>query len=91
MRKEQDSKRNIVQQTVVQVVDAGTGEVKSEQTYTVLTVGAEPDYIKLYLRDVLHLTNLQPNQSSLLYELLKYLNYENEIILNSTIKKRIAD
>lgn len=83
-------KRSIVQQTEHTIIDKN-GEVQSNTKSTVLKVEAEPSYIKIYLQDILYLNNLQSNQTGLLYELLSYLNYDNEIVLNSTIKRRIAE
>ena len=84
------NKKNIVQQVEETIIDEH-GEVKSNVRSTVVSIGAEPDYVKLYLQDILYLKNLQTNQSALLYELLTYLNYNNEIMLNSVAKQRIAD
>jgi hypothetical protein len=47
--------------------------------------------VKLYLKDLAHLRELPAWVSGVLYELLQRMDYNNEIILNSTIKKRIAD
>lgn len=82
--------RSIVQQVESTVINEH-GELIEQSSSTVFNVGAEPDYIKLYLEDILYLNDLQANQSSLLYQLLSYMTYGNEIILNSTIKKRIAE
>lgn len=51
----------------------------------------EPPFIKLYLRDLAHLRNLPVWVSGILYELLKKMDYSNEIVLNSTVKKRMAE
>ena len=50
----------------------------------------EPSYIKLYLQDISYLNNLPNGTDKILYEFLKYLNYENEIVLTKLIKERIA-
>jgi hypothetical protein len=54
-------------------------------------VPKEPYFVKLYLKDLAHLRELPAWVSGVLYELLQRMDYNNEIILNSTIKKRIAD
>jgi len=51
----------------------------------------EPPFIKLYLRDLAHMRNLPVWVSGILYELLKKMDYSNEIVLNSTVKKRMAE
>jgi hypothetical protein len=53
-------------------------------------VGKEPNFVKLYLKDLTHLRDLPGWVSGILYELLKKMDYNNEIILNSTVKNRIA-
>lgn len=90
MNENKGFKKNIVQQVEQLQIDEN-GELKSSLKSTIVSVGAEPDYVKLYLQDILYLKNLQSNQSALLYELLTYLNYNNEIMLNSVAKQRIAD
>jgi Firmicute plasmid replication protein (RepL) len=50
----------------------------------------EPDYIKLYIEHITVLGELPKWVTPILMELLKYVNYENKIILNSSIKKMIA-
>jgi len=70
-------------------VDHETGEVKKHKK--TLKSEREPDFVKLYLRDLALLSELPKWLSGVLYELLQYMNYDNEIILNSTVKKRIAE
>jgi hypothetical protein len=50
----------------------------------------EPPFVKLYLKDLAHMRNLPAWVSGILYELLKKMDYSNEIVLNSTVKNRIA-
>ena len=73
--------------------------ISSEQVYEdgVLTrarkierVPKEPFFIKLYLKDLAHLRDLPAWVSGILYELLKKMDYTNEIVLNSTVKNRMA-
>ena len=80
--------------------EAKTRKVISvEQVYEdgVLTTGrriervsSEPHFVKLYLKDLAHLRDLPAWVSGVLYELLTLMDYNNEIVLNSTIKNRIA-
>ncbi len=50
----------------------------------------EPHFVKLYLKDLAHLRELPGWVCNILYELLKKMDYTNEIVLNSTIKNRMA-
>jgi len=57
---------------------------------TTREIEIEPDYIKLYIQDMLMLLGLPKGQSDILVMLLRRLDYNLEIVLNSHIKKGIA-
>ena len=82
------AKKKITYQEIRETVNE-KGEVINEETYTQAMVNSEPSYIKLYLEDIAYLNNLNI-KSDLLYELLKRMTYEHEIILNKAIKERVA-
>ena len=68
-----------------------TGEV-TESTVVKRFKGDEPNYIKLYLSDISYMHGLPTTTSDVLQELLKYVTYgTQEIMLNATSKKRIAE
>lgn len=69
-------------------VDLLTGQIV--KTDREIRIPKEPDFIKLYLNDLVMLKDIPQWVSGVLYALLKHMNYQNEIILNATIKKRIA-
>ncbi|RYE23022.1 MAG: hypothetical protein EOP45_07395, partial [Sphingobacteriaceae bacterium] len=68
--------------------DFQTGEVV--QIEREIQIPKEPDFVKLYLNDLVLLKEVPQWVSGILYSLLKHMNYQNEIVLNSSIKKRIA-
>lgn len=71
-------------------VNHETGEI-TQSSVTKRYRGDEPSYIKLYLEDISYLYGLPTTTSDLLQELLKYVTYgTNEVMLNSTAKKRIV-
>jgi hypothetical protein len=72
------------------VVDHNTGEILKSTTENTIVLPKEPDFVKLYLSHITHLTNLPNWTNPILHEFLAIMNYQNEIILNSAIKKRIA-
>ena len=81
--------KNIVYEHTDIVTDKN-GEVKEyKQTRTVKIPKEEP-YIKLYIRHINYLNNLPKGMDNITYEVIKRTNYENEIIINSEIKRRIA-
>ena len=71
-----------------EVRDFQTGEIV--QSETEFQLPREPNFVKLYIDDLILLKDIPQWVSNVLYSLLKHMNYQNEIILNSTIKRRIA-
>lgn len=70
--------------------DYETGEIK-KTSVTNTFKGDEPNYIKIYLDDIAYLYNVPKAGSSLIFELFNYITYNtNELILNSSVKKKIA-
>ena len=80
--------------TTMTEYDGQTGEVpRQNQT---INWGAEPDYIKLYLQDVLYLSDMPPQYGKLLMALLKRTSYANadqgmRIVLAPIIKREICE
>lgn len=75
-------------------VDTETGLMSDtvRQTATVeKTIEAEPAFVKLYLDDVTRLNDLPKSASGILYELIKLMTYENMIVLNQFVRKKIAE
>jgi DNA-binding Lrp family transcriptional regulator len=68
-----------------------TGEITETSTSKVFKAQAEPNYIKLYLQDISYLNNLPKGIDSIIFELLKYINYKHEIYINAHLKKEIAE
>lgn len=79
--------KSIYQETNT-VTDLTTGEVSIVEKNTVVKLPTEPAYVKLYLDDIQKLYDLPNN--TILYELLKRMNYDGEVVLNSSEKKKIA-
>jgi hypothetical protein len=61
---------------------------ESEETIKLKT---EEDYIKIYIKHINYLNNLPSGLDPLIYSLLPYMNYGNQIVINSAIKKKIAE
>lgn len=71
------------------------GELVSKRANKVLSWGAEPSYVKLYLQDLLYLSDMPNGLEKILFELLSRATYAGEkdgmqIVLNASLKKRIA-
>lgn len=72
------------------VTDMNTGEVKQEEESVEAYVDKEPDYVKLYLKDIVALNDLPKGLDRVINVLLKTMSYDNMIILNSFIKKQMT-
>lgn len=83
MAKQTNTVRQLIQQQ-----NPETGEVIDVHKVSILP--KEPNFVKLYLDDILLLNDVPKWISSILHELLKYMNYQNEIVLNAYVKKQIA-
>jgi len=84
-----------INQSVETLVIDENGEFISKRANKTLSWGAEPPYIKLYLQDILYLSDIPNKHESVLYELLKRTTYAGEkngmeVVVNSSLKRRIA-
>lgn len=74
---------------VKEVVDSITGEVtRTEKQFWIK--GKGKPFIKLFLQDVHFIVGLPSGYYHITFELLSKMNYDNEVVLNSTIKREIA-
>lgn len=79
----------IVQQ-MTRTIEDEYGNIKSKETQQTLNWGKEPNYIKLYLDNILYLKDLPSGLNTILLAFLKRMSYENQIVLNAGIKRMIA-
>ena len=70
--------------------DHETGEQRTTSKRKKFEVIKEPNYIKLYLRDLCKLNDIPKSGNDTLNELLLLADYQNEIVLNSAVKGRIC-
>ena len=85
-----------IKQSVETLVMNDQGEMVSKKANKVLSWGAEPSYIKLYLQDILYLSDMPTKHSAILYELLKRSPYAGDkdgmqVIVNASLKRRIKE
>ena len=86
----------IKQSVETSIIDNKTGELISKRANKTLSWGTEPSYIKLYLQDILYLSDMPTKHSAILYELLKRSAYAGEkdgmqVIINASLKRRIKN
>jgi hypothetical protein len=86
------STKKVIFEEHSQEVDYQTGELTNSKIVKIAKIDREPDYIKLYLKDISALKNIPKTNNEILYELFKLANYDtNLIVLNSYLKNMIAD
>jgi len=71
--------------------DPRTGEIIRDLKITKKKRSDEPNYIKLYIKDLCKLNDIPKTGNDVLNELLALTDYRNEIVLNGGVKKRIID
>jgi len=71
-------------------IDNFTGETKEEQITRTIKIPQEEDYIKIYIKHINYLNQLPEGLDNVIYCLLQRINYNNQIVINSAIKRQIA-
>jgi hypothetical protein len=87
-----ENQKRVHKETITQVYDNRMGDqrlVTQKTTQTFLT-DKEPDYVKLYITDIMKLSNIPKSCNSVLMALLNKSNYDNEIILIKAIRQEIC-
>jgi hypothetical protein len=84
----------IKQSVETEVIDA-QGNITSKRANRVLNWGAEPPFVKVYLQDVLYLSDLPKGHENILFELLRRGTYAGDqygmtVTLSSGSKQLIA-
>lgn len=82
--------KKVIQQSESTKTDEN-GEVTQRTQTKVYTFPKEPPYIKLYLQDIEKLYTLPDGTHRVLFELLKKLDYDGEINLNISVKRKIVE
>lgn len=89
-----NEKRELIEEEFKQrrLTDPRTGEIVSEEVTALRKkLQPEPSFIKLYLKDMCKLNDIPKTTNNVLNALLELCNYDNEIILNSHVKNKVAD
>ena len=84
-----------IKQSVETSVINDKGELVSKRANKTLNWGSEPAFIKLYLQDVLYLSDMPKHHERILYELLKRATYAGDkdgmqVCLSAGIKRIIS-
>ena len=70
-------------------------ELIDKRANKTLSWGAEPPFIKMYLNDIVYMSDLPKSYGSILYEMFKYMTYAGEkdgmvIFINGYVKANIV-
>ncbi|HRC03258.1 MAG TPA: replication/maintenance protein RepL, partial [Niabella sp.] len=66
------------------------GEVIEEVKNQVAYIEREPDYVKLYISDILRLQDIPKSGNDILLAVIKRMTYNNDIALFAPVKREIA-
>lgn len=92
--KEKKMKTRIQQMDRIEtIVDTETGEVKQESTTSIsrFAIEQEPDYVKLYIKDLSRIIGLSNTDNDVVLNLLRNMNYDNIIALNAYTRKQMCE
>ncbi len=84
-----------IRQSVEETIQDTSGRVVERRRNQVLSWGDEPPYIKLYLRDIMYMSDMPRHFTDLVYALLKRVSYAGDadgmcVTLVPRIKKAIC-
>lgn len=82
--------KKVYKQVQTNIVDLETGEIKQSKDVETSYVNREPDFIKLYIADLIKLNDMPKSTSNILLSLLRNMTYDNEIIIIASLKRKIA-
>lgn len=88
--------RKIIQETVKSIVDGETGELKEKESTAVYRLPSEPDYVKMYMKDLMYLVGLPKHYMGVLLWMLSNMTYASEkygmcIVLSPILKEDIKN
>ena len=84
-------KKSVSYQQNKMIIDGTSGEILEEEKTVQFKVEQEPDFVKLYLRDLSLVIGLPSTAQDIMHLLLRFMTYDNRIILNSAIRKEISE
>ncbi|MFB4321227.1 hypothetical protein RB298_02640, partial [Priestia sp. BR_2] len=86
-----NTQRKRISKEVKETVTNGDGEKLFQKHIEESYVSKEPDYVKIYLDNILQINNLSSGIQKTLNVLLKRMAYDNIVVLNAYIKKQMAE
>lgn len=85
----------IFNQIVEKLINEETGEITEKRETQAMRFSEEPPYVKLYLKDIMYLSDLPTNYSNVVYQLARRATYASEeqgmvVSLTPYTKKQIT-
>ena len=80
----------IIRETKKEIMDNKNGEIITTEKEQIIQYPKTPDFIMSFTKDIGYMNELSRGEILTLFGLLKYVTRENQVILNSTIKREIA-
>lgn len=95
MANKQNYAQTLKQRTVHESIDVTTGKVIEKKTDSTFSIPSEPPYIKLYLQDILYLSDLPKTHDKVLIALLKSATWASAelgmvVTLSAGLKRLMA-
>ena len=81
------AKKKIVFEETTRTIDESTGELLTTTNKQVSFADKEPDYVKLYISDIVRLKDLPPSADKVLMEIIGQMGYSNIFAAYAPIKR----
>jgi len=85
-----NAKKNYIYLETEEIIDNETGEIKESKKFSKVSIPKEENYIKIYIKHINYLNDLPNGLDPLIYGLIKRVGYNNQIVINSSIKREIS-
>ena len=87
-----ENKKRVTKETITQIYDNRMGDQRlvSQTVNQTYLADKEPDYVKLYITDIMKLSNIPKSCNSVLMALLNRATYNNEIVIVKQIRQDIC-
>lgn len=73
------------------VSDSNTQQIVATEQYSTSIVSREPDFVKLYVKDIGQMLDLTKSDGKVLFCLLRHMSYNNIVYLVLPVKKMIME
>lgn len=84
------NKKKVIFSERTQRVDVNTGEIFESEVMSKIQVDREPDYIKIYVKDIVRFKDLPTGMDKVLLAIISTMGYNNIILTYMPVKKMIA-